>query len=972
MATFSKKISFSVLLMVLGAAWTSAQTFSIDGVTYSGNAEQKTCFVQDADPAIVSVSIPQHVNYNSIDYQVVSINFGAFADCSALETISIPASVSSIGNNAFNGCVSLSSLTISDASQPISVGYSHDYTSGIDHGLFSECPLRTLYLGRNVTNNTHRYATFSGNDELTSLTIGDQVTEISASMFSGCSALETVSIPASVLSIGTSAFSGCTSLKSVAIPSSTSSIGASAFFNCASLTSLGLPSSLSEIEASVFSGCASLNNIIIPDKITSIGNGAFSGCAALTEITLPQSVITLGSNAFSNCSSLKSIVVPPSVSRIEMASFSDCSALSKVELPTTVNFIGALAFSGCKSLPAITIPSAVTSIGNGAFSGCTSLTKLTLNSGPETLDCGFNTSTLLPLFAEAPLEEIYLGRNLSYPADAKPFNGLSSLKKLTVSADITVLDGTIFDSCSALTTLTIEDGKFEIRTGAEGFASCPISTINLGRNVTLTDSRSPFAGMASLKKLTITDGATEICANLFHGCPALTWVSFPANIMNVHGGAFADCASLEGLSFEDGSDPIVISAEGAFSGSPIKSIYLGRNLSAEIAPFSGLNQFKHLTIGSGVTSIAPRVFRGCPNLTRLTIEQGFEPLNIDEPVEEDVENTIKTLSIARNITGCGFRNSYNLTSVTVYDGITTIGASLFEGCNALKTISLPSSVVSIGDKAFADCSSLNSIELPSSLSAIGEAAFLGCSALTSIQLPSSLTTISDATFARCSSLSAIEIPESVTIIYQNAFSDCPALTSLTIADSSEPIIIDHSAFRFDNLQPQNECPLKDIYLGREMLFAGESPFYEINNLKSVTIGNFVKTLSASLFQNCANLAKVKLGSGLKKIEDFVFHGCASLRSVRAESMTPPSAFQTSFPDDAYRFGTLYIADEAMPLYQTTAPWDLFRQLSSEPESGIQSIKVDSDAPIYDLRGIKLPSKPAAAPYIQSRRLHLHL
>ncbi|MDE6535535.1 MAG: leucine-rich repeat domain-containing protein [Muribaculaceae bacterium] len=970
MATFSKRISFSVLLMALGAAWTSAQTFSLDGVTYSGNAEQKTCFVQGADPALVSISIPQHVNYNSIEYQVVSINFGAFADCSALETISIPASVSSIGNNAFNGCVSLSSLTIADASQPISVGYSHDYTSGIDRGLFSECPLRTLYLGRNVTNNTHRYATFSGNDELTSLTIGDQVTEITASMFSGCSALEAVSIPESVQSIGSSAFSGCSSLKSVELPSSLRAIGPSALFNCSSLTSIALPASISAIEESLLSGCAALTKITLPEKITAIGANAFSGCAALTEITLPQSVTTLGSNAFSNCSSLKSIVIPPSVSRIEMASFSDCSALSKVELPASVNFIGALAFSGCKSLPAITIPAAVTSIGNGAFSGCSSIAKLTLSSGPETLDCGFNTSTLLPLFAEAPLEELYIGRNLSYPADAKPFTGLPSLKKLTVSADVSVLDGTIFDSCSSLTSLTIEDGNSEISTGAEGFANCPISTINLGRNVALTDARSPFNGMASLKKLTITDGATEICENLFRECPALTWVSFPANIMNVYGGAFADCASLEGLSFEDGSDPIVISAEGAFSGSPIKSIYLGRNLSAEIAPFSGLNQFKHLTIGSGVSSIAPRVFRGCPNLTKLTIEQGSDPLNIEEPVEEDVENTIKTLSIARNITGCGFRNSYNLTSVTVYDGITTIGPSLFEGCNALKTISFPASVVSIGNKAFADCSSLNSIELPSSLSAIDEAAFLGCSALASIQLPSSLTSITNASFARCSSLSAIEIPGSVTLIGQNAFSDCPALTSLTIADSSEPITIDHSAFRFDNIQPQNECPLQDIYLGREMLFSGESPFYEINNLKSVTIGNPVETLSASLFRNCPNLAKVKFGTGLKTIEDFVFHGCVSLRSVRAESMTPPSAFQTSFPDDTYRFGTLYVADEAMPLYQTTAPWDLFRQLSSEPESGIQSIKADSDAPIYDLRGIKLPSKSTSAPYIQNRRLHL--
>lgn len=988
MAIFSKRDSLSVFLMVLGSAGVCAQTFTIDGVTYSGNVEQKTCFIQAAEPSVVSIAIPQSVSYNSVDYQVISIGFGAFTDCAALESITIPASVTAIGNNAFNGCSGLASLTIADSAEPVTIGYAHDYTSGLDRGLFSECPLQTIYLGRNVTNNTHRFATFSGNDELTSLTISDQVTEISAFMFSGCSALESVTLPESVKSVGASAFSGCSALKSVTLPAGLESLGESAFFRCSALMSMNLPASLSEVPASAFAECASLETIALPATITTIGDGAFSGCSLLTGLSLPQGLTDLGSNVFSNCSALKSIAVPAAVSRIELAAFSDCTNLTSVELPEAVNFIGALAFSGCSSLSSITIPAAVTSIGHGAFTGCSSLKKLTALSGPETLELGFNTSALPALFGETPLEEVYLGRNVSYPADSRPFKGISTLKRLTIGAGMTTLDGTMFDSCRALTQLTFEDGDNELSSGSEGFADCPIATINLGRNFSLTDGRSPFSGMKALNKLNITTSASEICAELFRECPALTWLSVPVTVKNIDGGAFADCAILEGISFEDGNEPIVISAEGAFSGSPIKSIYLGRNLSAEIAPFSGLNLFKHITIGPGVTSIAPRVFRGCPALSKVTIEQGSDPLTIEEPVEEDTENTVKTLEIARNILGCGFRNFYNLSSVTVYDGISVIGANLFEGCTAMKSISLPESVISIGNYAFANCNALKKVNLPSSLSVIGLGAFSGCRALSSITLPASLTSISNETFAGCSTLPAIEIPatitsigdaafaecnqlndvvipESVASIGNGAFADCPNLTRLTIADSTEPISIQTSAFRFDKLQPADDSALKEIDLGRSVSFEEKSPFAELNNLTSVTVGTSVETLNASLFQTCANLAKVKLGSGLKTIEELVFLGCGALRSVRSEALTPPSAVQTAFPDDTYRFGTLYVADEAMQIYQTTTPWDLFRQLSSEPESGIEAIKANKESEIYDLRGIKLNAKPGRGIYIRN-------
>ena len=172
----------------------------------------------------------------------------AFGGFSSLTSITIPNSVTSIGNYAFYDCSSLSSITI-----PNSV-------TSIGNGAFEYCSL------------------------LRSVTIGNSVTSIGSSAFEGCSALTSITIPNSVTSIGNGAFEYCSLLRSVTIGNSVTSIEDEVFYNCSSLTS-----------------------ITIPNSVTSIGNYAFYNCSALTSITIPESVTSIGSNAFSNCSSLTSV-----------------------------------------------------------------------------------------------------------------------------------------------------------------------------------------------------------------------------------------------------------------------------------------------------------------------------------------------------------------------------------------------------------------------------------------------------------------------------------------------------------------------------------------------------------------------------------------------------------------------------------------------------------------------------------------
>ena len=190
---------------------------------------------------------------------------------------------------------------------------------------------------------------------LQSVTIPDSVTSIGTDAFSHCSSLQSVTIPNSVTSIGNSAFSFCESLHSVTIPDSVTSIGDRSFERCSSLESVTIPDSVTSIGDSAFEDCSSLQSVSIPDSVTSIGGSAFYGCSSLQSVTIPDSVTSIGDSAFSNCKSLQSVTIPDSVTSIGGSAFYGCSSLQSVTIPDSVTRIGFDAFQGCSSLQSVTI-----------------------------------------------------------------------------------------------------------------------------------------------------------------------------------------------------------------------------------------------------------------------------------------------------------------------------------------------------------------------------------------------------------------------------------------------------------------------------------------------------------------------------------------------------------------------------------------------------------------------------------------
>jgi len=291
-----------------------------------------------------SVVIPEIVTYNGIKYSVTSIGEQAFEDCSSLTNVNIPNSVTTIGMLAFSGCSSLTRISI--PSSITSIGM----CAFEETGLYINTPNGVFYVDKWVCG-------YKGTVP-SSISILEGTIGIAGSSFASCFDLKRLVIPHSVTTIGNSAFLMCSNLESLTIKDSENT-----------------PSKMN-IESFAFLLCSKLSEVSIGNSVTSIGEFAFGYCFGLTSLTIPNSVTSIGQSAFYNCTGLTSVILSNSATRIGELAFKGCFGLTSLTIPNSVTSIGDYAFAGCSGLKFFTIGTSLKYIGAESFSDCSGVTQI--------------------------------------------------------------------------------------------------------------------------------------------------------------------------------------------------------------------------------------------------------------------------------------------------------------------------------------------------------------------------------------------------------------------------------------------------------------------------------------------------------------------------------------------------------------------------------------------------------------------
>lgn len=924
---------------------TNLQNIAIPGsIITIGNAAFYQC------EKIQSISIPQSV-------KVVPNH--VFAFCGSLTNVSLPNGLTEIGNYAFSSCTSLASVVLPSSLNTIGEYAFYECSSLIDisipsgvtalpEGVFAMCKaLQTVILPGNMTEIDK--AAFINCDALCSINIPSSLTYLGMASFAGCNSLKSIILPAGVTSILDSTFLDCENLENVTISGNATSIGDYCFAQCISLTSISIPNTVTSIGQQAFSFCNNLSVANLPQQLTSLGTAAFLGCGELKSIAIGRYVLSIGNDAFAACTSLSSLTLDSNnhnfsiidnvlytADKTRLISFVPTNTSVSVTIPDTVTNTGELTFYQCKNIESITLPSSLTEIGDLMFYNCTELESITI---PDSV-------TKIGSYAFSGCEKM---NSISIPSSVQSigegaFYNCKRLGAVSIPEGISIINHGAFYGCSALTSLMLPSTITEIDDYA--FALCrTLGAIQLPQNLTAIGEYA-FAGCESLNISSIPSSVTDLGEGAFAECSSLTSISLPSGISHISDFLFYDCPSLESVDLH--GDVYAIGHESFSSSKSLSKVVFAGNVPGVIGARAFANTSSDLVLhyeqaAEGWTT--PQ-WTGPDQLVyqTSTVYSGT--------CGQNLEWNLVTATGELSIWGTGEMYNWDnasetpwhpyvdmIRSVTLNEGVTSVGARAFQSTPQLAYVFIPSTVVNAGYAAFADCLQLKDATCVGGLNTVSQCMFYNDDQLFNIEFSNKVTGIPDYAFYGCCNLGDIRIPSSVKTIGEGAFASCVSI-------------------------------------------------------ESIVFGGSLTSIGTGAFFNCAGLSKIYLNAAKpKSVGNYAFFGCGDQLSVVGSTdvswLDIESTSTLSSEDSAILSGTagaltwtfnpgeasLTISGNGeLPAYeQGTAPWLIYSALISTiiVDEGVTKIGEMALSEMSCVTTISLPdSLHAIGPYAFSGGISL--